>query len=114
MIDHDYIVIKMVTGDDLLCLVVDEDDDKFCILYPVQMVSSIVVVDGGEQAVTAGVSWCKYTDDEVYTIWKSDVIFAKQMNDSSIEYYKKLIDVEAVLSDDNSDDLTTNISTAFH
>ena len=37
MIDHEYIALKLVNGDNLIALMVDEDDNRFVIMYPIQM-----------------------------------------------------------------------------
>ena len=37
MIEHEYITLKLVNGDNLIALMVDEDENRFVIMYPIQM-----------------------------------------------------------------------------
>ena len=82
---------------------VDEDDNRFVIMYPIQMKSVRVSIDGPGKEVLAGVPWCSFTDHEVFQIWKNDVIMIKPLNESTIEYYKRLVDVDVTESDYDSE-----------
>lgn len=90
MIEHEYVTLKLVNGDNIIALMVDEDENRFIILYPIQMKS--IRVEGSNKEIIAGSPWCSFTDHEVFQIWKTDIIFIKPLNDSTIEYYKKLVD----------------------
>lgn len=92
MIDHEYITLKLVNGDNLIALMVGEKDDSFIVLYPIQMKSVKIQHDGVNKEILAGTPWCSFTDDEVYTIWKDDVVLLKPLNESTIQYYKKLVE----------------------
>jgi hypothetical protein len=93
MIDHEYVALKLVNGDNIIGLMVDEDDDRFIVMYPIQMKSISVTIEGRSKEILAGSPWCSFTDHEVFQIWKNDVIMIKPLNDSTIHYYKRLIDV---------------------
>ena len=118
MIDHEYIALKLVNGDNLIALMVDEDDNRFVIMYPIQMKSIRVSTEGSGKEVLAGVPWCSFTDHEVFQIWKTDVIMIKPLNDSTIEYYKRLVDVtESDYEpefDDEDDDFFIDPGTTIH
>ena len=119
MIDHEYIALKLVNGDNLIALMVDEDDNRFVIMYPIQMKSVRVSVDGPGKEVLAGVPWCSFTDHEVFQIWKNDVIMIKPLNESTIEYYKRLVDItetdyESEFDDEEDDNFFIDPTPTIH
>lgn len=110
MIEHEYVTLKLVNGDNIIGLMVDEDDDRFIIMYPIQMKSVRVTVEGTNKEILAGSPWCSFTDHEVFQIWKNDVIMIKPLNESTINYYKRMIDVsEATYNLDELEETTFDI-----
>lgn len=92
MIKHDYVTIKLMNGDTLLAVLIDEKEDCFVIMYPIQM-KSVSFKDTNKE-VLAGTPWCTFTDEQIYDIWKNDVVLIKPLNQSTIEYYKRLVDIQ--------------------
>lgn len=96
MIEHEYVALKLVNGDNLISLMVDEDENRFILMFPVQMKSVQVAVQNKPKEVMAGVPWCTFTDHEVFQIWKNDVLMIKPLNEQTTEYYKKLINFDVL------------------
>lgn len=96
MIEHEYVTLKLVNGDNIIGLMVDEDENRFVIMYPIQMKTVRIAMDGSSKEIIAGSPWCSFTDHEVFQIWKTDVIIIKPLNDSTIEYYKRMVDAAEV------------------
>lgn len=95
MINHEYVTLKLVNGDNIICVLVDEDDNRFVVMYPLQMKTVKVNTDGiSNKEIIAGSPWCPFTDHEVFQIWKNDVMIIKPLNLRTIEYYKRLVDLE--------------------
>lgn len=94
--EHNYVVIKLVTNEVILTVQIDEDEDTFLIMYPLQM--KTIVTDEGE--AIAGVDWCPYSDDKVFNIYKQDILYIKEMNEGTIEYYKRLVDLSEIDEDE--------------
>jgi hypothetical protein len=94
MLEHEYITLKLVNGDNIISVKIGEDDHKFTIMYPIQMKTVNFEFEGKNKEVLAGSPWCSFTDEQIFTVWKDDVIIIKPLNESTIEYYKRLIDVQ--------------------
>lgn len=113
MIEHSYMTMKLVNGDTIICVMVSDDDDCFTVLYPIQMKSTRVEINEQSKEVMAGSPWCSFTDDYVYRIYKQDVIMLKPLNESTITYYKKMIDLsevdQGVFEEEESEEELDNI-----
>jgi len=94
MMQHDYVTLKLVNGDNLISVLVNEDDSKYVLMYPIQMKTVNYNLDGKSKEVLAGSPWCSFTDHQVFKIWKEDVIIIKPLNESTLDYYKRMIDVQ--------------------
>ena len=109
MIEHEYVTLKLVNGDNIIALMVDEDDDRFILLYPIQMKSVRVTTDGSNKEIVVGSPWCSFTDHEVFQIWKNDVIIIKPLNDSTIQYYKNMVDMNEIDYEAEEDEIQQDI-----
>lgn len=108
MIEHDYITLKLVNGDTIICLLVGIDDEYFTIMYPMIMKPVRIETDGKPKEIFVGSPWNSFTDENVFNIYKQDVLIMADMNESTISYYKKMIDlseIENVDIDDYSSDI---------
>lgn len=108
MIEHDYITLKLVNGDTIICLLVGIDEEYFTIMYPMVMKAVRIETDGKPKEIFVGSPWNSFTDENVFNIYKQDVINLSEMNESTISYYKNMVDlseVEDVDIDDYSSDI---------
>ena len=46
MMRHDYVTLKLVNGDNLISVLVNEDDSKYVLMYPIQMKTVNYNLDG--------------------------------------------------------------------
>ena len=100
MIEHEFVAMKLTNGDNIITLVVSEDDESFTIMFPIQMKNIRVDLKEGKKEVIAGTTWVPYTDEKVYNVFKQDIITMNPLNESTIEYYKNLVDVSEVVQED--------------
>ena len=96
MIEHEYVTIKLVNGDNIIAVMISEEDDYFILMFPIQMKLVRVDIKDGKKEVLAGTPWVPYTDEKVFNIFKQDIITINPLNESTIEYYKNLVDVSIV------------------
>jgi hypothetical protein len=100
MIEHEYVTMKLTNGDNIITLVVSEDDESFTIMFPIQMKNIRVDLKEGKKEVLAGTPWVPYTDENVFNVFKQDIITMNPLNESTIEYYKNLVDVSVAIQED--------------
>ena len=92
-ITHDYVIIKLVNAETIVCVMVGEDDESFTVMYPIQMKPSRIELEGNKKEFQVGVPWIPYSDEKVFTIYKQDVVLLQKLNQATIEYYKNLVDM---------------------
>jgi hypothetical protein len=85
-----YAVVKLITGEQLLCTLLNETDDGIVVLDPIT-VRMIPTVGGSlsEQAVTS--LYCQFSDEKTFVFDYKNVIYCKDMASKLIPYYKKLV-----------------------
>lgn len=85
-----YVVLKLITGEQLLATLLNETDDGVVILDPIT-VRMIPTVGGSlsEQAVTS--LYCQFSDDKSFTFDYKNVIYIKELSSKIVPYYKKLV-----------------------
>ena len=88
--EYEYVMMKLTSGEDIICVLIDINEHSFTVMFPLSM--KHVSLDGLKETI-AGTSWCPYTDEHVFTIFRSDVIVIAPLNQRTIEYYKKLVDL---------------------
>ena len=95
-ITHDYVIIKLVNAETIVCVMVGEDDESFTVMYPIQMKPSRIELEGNKKEFQVGVPWIPYSDEKVFTIYKQDVVLLQKLNQATIEYYKNLVDMNEI------------------
>jgi hypothetical protein len=116
MLDHDYITLKLVNGETIICVLIMDDEEVFTVMFPICMKSVRIEDNGRTKEVMAGSPWSTFTDDTVFNIYKQDVIFVKPLNDATIEYYKNLVDLseidpEYIYGEDDPDEKQLEVET---
>ena len=99
--EYEYVMMKLTSGEDIICVLIDINEHSFTVMFPLSM--KRISLDGLKETI-AGTSWCQYTDENVFTIFRSDVIVIAPLNQRTIEYYKKLVDLSELdeyLDEDN-------------
>ena len=87
--NESFVVIKLNTGEQLLGVLEQEDEDFIQILDPM-LIKTIPVLSEGREHVTAH-PYCQFTGDNVYDIEKRNVIFMKPMLASMIPHYLRIV-----------------------
>ena len=85
-----YVVLKLITGEQLLATLLNETEDGIVILDPIS-VRMIPTVGGtlSEQAVTS--LYCQFSDEKMFTFDYKNVIYIKELSSKIVPYYKKLV-----------------------
>lgn len=85
-----YVVLKLITGEQLLATLLNETDDGVVVLDPIT-VRMIPTVGGSlsEQAVTS--MYCQFSDDKSFVFDYKNVIYMKELSSKIVPYYKKLV-----------------------
>ena len=111
MIEHFYATMKLINGDNILCVILGQEDSTFTVMYPMVMNQSKIEVNGKLKAIYTGSPWCQFTDESVFEIFKQDIITMNPMNESAINYYKSLVDIDAIddMYEDDEEDIEFNI-----
>lgn len=86
-----YIVIKLVTGEQIMAVKRNESNNSITIEYPM-LIKSYPFMNNGEMSehVTAS-PYCKFTDDKLFEFKKSDIVFEKKVHKYAIPFYVRLV-----------------------
>lgn len=104
MIQHEYVTMKLMNGDTIICVLISSDDNTYTIMYPIQMKTARIELEGKQKEIVTGTPWCSYTDDNIFEIYKQDVVILKPLNESTIQYYKNLIDNHSYVVENSKSD----------
>jgi hypothetical protein len=92
--DKYYVVLKLITGEQLMATFISEDEYTVNITN-VLSVKSIVISESDRKYESMTVSpFCQFTDDPDFVLDKSLVIYVKELSDDVAEKYKSLIESE--------------------
>lgn len=87
--DESYIVLKLITGEQIMGVLEQEDATHFQILDPM-IIKTIPIFNEGREHVTAN-PYCQFTGDNVFDIDKKNVIFIKPLLSAMIPHYLKIV-----------------------
>lgn len=92
MTSPDYVVLKLINGDEILCTFASEDDTHVLILFPMLVKSIPKLLEG---RVAESISLAPYTHfaaDDEYTFAKSQIIFIKKLSERYYDTYKTAVE----------------------
>ena len=84
-----YVVIKLVSGEQVMAVLEQEDDNIVQLCHPMT-IRTIPIVGQGREHITAH-PFCQFTDDKFFLIEKKNVIFIKRLHHMMIPHYKRLV-----------------------
>jgi len=86
-----YIVIKLVTGEQIMAVKRNESPNSVTIEYPM-LIKSFPFMNNGNigEHITAA-PYCKFTDDKLFEFNKKDIIFEKRVHQYAIPFYVRLV-----------------------
>lgn len=92
--EEHFVVIKLVSGEQVMAILEQETEDEIDIVFPM-LIRLFPVVDGGKshEHVTA-TPYSQFADDAHLTIKKNTIIFIKNLNQVMIPHYIKLMQEE--------------------
>ena len=87
----DYVVLKLVTGEQILATLLTDDTFGVVVLDPV-LVRMVPYVKNGnfsEQAVTS--MFCQFSESNRYTFSHRNILFCNELESSLVSFYKKVV-----------------------
>lgn len=90
MLNENYVALRLVTGEELLAVLTDEDEHYIKLEQPMVMKSLVNYESGREHIVAKPL--CMYTDDTSFVISKKNVLFVKKMFHGYIQHYQRIVD----------------------
>lgn len=91
--DEHYVIIKFVSGEQVMAVLLEETEDDFRISYPMQIRMFPILGEGttgGREHVTA-TPWNKFAEDPELVINKRNVLFIKNLHHVLIPHYSRLV-----------------------
>jgi hypothetical protein len=91
-LEDDYVVLKMITGEQLIAVKRAETKDYLTIEYPMLIKGyAFQNEDGMGEHVTAS-PYCKFSDDKTFTFDKQHIVFTKKMHTYAVPFYIGLVE----------------------
>lgn len=88
----DYRVMRLRTGESFLGIVTEETGTDITVLFPLLLNrQTFPVGENVMREVHSTTSFCPFTDDKHFTFQKTDLLFAKPMNDDAVPYYVDML-----------------------
>jgi hypothetical protein len=90
-VDDTYVVLKLVTGEQIIAVKRNESPTSVTIEYPM-LIKSFPFMNGGEigEHVTAA-PYCKFAEDKIFEFKKRDILFEKKIHQYAIPFYVRLV-----------------------
>lgn len=91
-LDDTYVIMKLVTGEQILAVKRSETDQSITIEFPMIIKTypfRPAPDEIGEQVAAS--PYCKFSDDKVFTFNRKDIVFEKLLNQFAIPFYLKLV-----------------------
>lgn len=100
MDNSQYSVVKLITGETLLCKIelIEETSEHVILSYPLVMNHQSDSKDGN---AFKGTPWCPFSDDPEYYVNVGAIIYVQPMSGAALNYYKRIVDIE----DDANEDI---------
>ena len=90
MLDHDfYVIVKLVSGEQMMAVLLDEDED-FVVLDNPMCIRMIPVLAENKEHLTA-YPFCHFSEDTSFILDKKNLIFVKKMHHMFVEHYQRIV-----------------------
>jgi hypothetical protein len=92
--EEHFVVIKLVSGEQVMAILEDETEDGVDIVFPM-LIRLFPIVDGANsrEHVTA-TPYSQFADDAHLTISKHNILFLKNLNPAMVPHYLRLVEQE--------------------
>ena len=112
---HGCAILKLVSGEQIMCIIHSETDKEFHIVFPMavqQHTSYDSRTNKAVQNMTA-MPWCQFVQDKYFTIGKDKVIFAEPLHDLVVPQYIEMVgsyekEVDVSVNSDGTFDIINN------
>jgi hypothetical protein len=84
-----YVVVKLTSGEQMLAVLKNEDDDYVEIESPM-VIRTIPDLSEGREHVTAH-PFCQFSDENNFTLHKSNILFVKKLHHAFIPHYLRIV-----------------------
>lgn len=90
--DKDYVVVKLITGEQLLAIKVDETKQDITLLFPMQTKEVHRVNDNGTASESITCSpFCTFAQERMFTFPKTSVMFYERLHSLLVPYYIRMV-----------------------
>lgn len=91
MNNNDYVVFKLVTGEQVIATLLNEANDAIVVIDPIQvrMVPMVQDSEYSEQALTNRL--CQFTDETEFIFSHKDIVYLKPLHPKMRRHYERLV-----------------------
>lgn len=87
-----YVCVKLTSGENLLAMLVSEDESYVELMYPMSIKSIPIMVNNRTLERLVSSPFCQFTDDKIFTLPKTSIMFIKMLSDTFASHYSNLVD----------------------
>jgi hypothetical protein len=87
--DEFYVVFKLTSGENVMAVLRNEDDQHVLVEHPMVM-RSIMNFEAGKEHLTAA-PLCAFTDESDFVIPKNNILFMKKLHHVFIPHYQRIV-----------------------
>jgi hypothetical protein len=88
--DHDfYVVVKLISGEQMMAVLIDEDDDFIIVDHPM-CIRMIPVLAENKEHLTA-YPLCHFAEDTSFVLDKKNCIYVKKMHHVFVKHYQRIV-----------------------
>lgn len=90
--DKDYVVVKLMTGEQLLAIKVDETKQDITLLFPMQTKEVQRISEDGSASESITCSpFCTFAQERMFTFPKTAVMFHERLHNLLVPYYIRMV-----------------------
>ena len=88
----DFRIIRLRTGENILCIVKEETDTNVTVLFPLEITKQTFHVSKNVlREVHSTSSLCPFSNDKEFTFLKQDMLYIKDMSEQAVPYYVEML-----------------------
>ena len=89
MSDNLYVILKLTSGEQVMA-VLKEEDDNYVLLEDPMAIRTVPIFEAGKEHIIAN-PLCHFSDDNVFVIPKRNILFVKRLQSMFVPHYIKLV-----------------------
>ncbi len=94
-----YRIIKLTTGELLICTMVDEGDNSITFEHPIEMEFLHIVSNNGIRHELSTMAYCPFAEDRTFTVPRSQVQHLNNLSKDMIKSYLRMVFSSEVTED---------------